>query len=246
MVGRAGRDAVRLARRCDQIPQCVAHRAIGQEQFVSALAAPAGLADHHRNTGELDLAVMEEPKALDEIVTEQVTGHGGRLRTLHGERGDVGLERLDVEPFRAGDRLAVLEQVTVGDREPPAILGEAEHDGVVDEDAVVIADRGIPSSAWRERRQVTSRDAVAECSGVGADDLDLALGSDVPHRDTGFESVVLAEGVAVAGRHVHPVVDREMGCTSGDRRREVRRLFDTRADRHLGHPASVPTSLASG
>ena len=60
--------------------------AVGQEQFITALTTPAGLANHHCDAVELNFAMVEEAEGLDKFGAEEIAGEVGGLRALYRKR----------------------------------------------------------------------------------------------------------------------------------------------------------------
>ena len=245
LVRGSGGDPVRLAGCEGEIPQLLTATAVGQEEFEAALTAPAGSHDDHRDALELDFAELEEADLVDDVA-EQVTNEILGFGPLDRERRDIGLADGDVETLCAGDTLAEQGDVAVGNRQPPQVLTDRHRDRVVDQDAVVVGHRRVAASADLQGREVAARDIVGEGAGVGAFDLDLTLGADVPDRHTGHQALVFAESVAVARRHVHAVVDRVVGRARCGRGGVERRLLDPRTDRDLGHPVRLSALFSLG
>ena len=97
-----------------------------------------------------------------------------------------------------------------------------QHHAVGHDRAELVADGGEPASADLQPAQIAGRQEVGETQRVGAAQLGLAFGADVPQGHPLHQCVVVLPRVApVVQRHVHVVVDHELDSPELQRALEV-------------------------
>ena len=70
--------------------------------------------------------------------------------------------------------------VGVGDGEPVPVVGELEHNWVVDQPTFVVEYRGVSAAPVDERPKVAHREQLGQPASIGAMDFDLPFAADVP------------------------------------------------------------------
>ena len=171
---------------------------------------------------------------VEDAVTEQVRHHVLRLRALHLERADVELLDRHVVVVVVGHATRPQLHVAVREREPEAVLLDAQQDGVVDDPAVGEAEEDVLALLHVALVEVARHEQLGEVKRVRPRDLDLPLDPDVPERHAVQQVPVLLHGVAVMARVVHVVVDAVQLHPMLARRVEIRRLADARVEHDPG------------
>ena len=228
------------------VPQLCALAAVHQVDLEAPLLGPARTCHRHRDAfdgGLFEPEVLEPPNP----VTEDGGDHVFRPRALNRQRGHIGLTHHHVEPAFGGNGAGPEPDIRVGDRQPVAVFIELEQDRVVDQHAVVVAQRHILSLAGLALRQVAGAQDLRQPSGVRAHQLDLALTRDVPQRGTVDQPPVFLLGFPVAGGHQHVVVGGEGGDAFGQCGRVEGRRAQPRGwcDAEHGVPLSSQVNNAS-
>ncbi len=232
VVGGARPDAEGRARRLHPVPELDAAAAVLKVKLIAPLLRPARPRQHQGNVPQRGLAEAEILQ-LAHPVPEERGRHAHRLRPLDRQRRDVGFPNRNVEPGAAGDGQRPKVDVAVGDRQPVAVLGQLQKDGIVDEPSVMVAERHVAPLADPRRRQVAWRQHLGQAPRIGACQLDLPLRGHVPHRHAVHQPVVFAIGVSEVAGDVHVVVDREAAHPIAQRGVEIGRLADVRPDGDL-------------
>jgi len=127
-------------------------------------------------------------------------------------------------PHRASDAGHVRQRVRIGEREPEAVLGQAQQDGVVHDASPGRGEEHVARLHHLDLREIAAGDQVHELEGVRAADLDATLDRHVPQRDVVPQCVVLGDRVLVQRRQEHVVVQTPALATVALRRVVVRRL----------------------
>ena len=211
--GAIGPDLVRLAGLHDAVPEVAAARRVAQVDLVADLAGPAGPADDDGDPVELG---RERPVVLDVVDrgAEQGPHRVLGLGALDLDRVDLGLADGDVQAGVDRDAARPQAGIAVGQRQPPAVLLDAQQDRVVDDAAVLGRDDHVLALADGALGQVAAGQRVRERRGVRPGDLDDPLHRDVPHRHVVEQRPVLLDRVGVVARQVHVVVD-VVGAAAG-------------------------------
>jgi len=189
--------------------------------LVALLAREAGLRDHHIGAADASCHQAVVGYVLH-LFAEQVDHQRLRLRPLDLQRRDIDLLDRDVVAEANVDALEPVAQVRIADGEPELIVAQAQHDRVVEDVALVVAEDDVAPLHRGHPRHVARAHVVAEGLGVGALDPDRALDSDIPQGHVVDQRAVLDHGPALLGAHiaarmVHAVVDRRAPATGLDR-----------------------------
>ena len=86
----------------------------------------------------------------------------------------------------------------------------------------MIADRYVPTLSDLRFGHIARTQQTHQRSGIGTDDLDLALCSHIPDRDALHQASILLIRITEMSRNVHVVVDRKAGHSRGYGRVEIR------------------------
>jgi hypothetical protein len=108
-----------------------------------------------------------------------------------------------------------------------------EQYGIVDEPAIVIAQRDILALTGLRISDIPGRKILCELAGIRTFELNLALHGNIPHGYAVYQSIVFALRVAKMGRNKHVIVDRERRDPICDRGVEERRLTNVWTDSDL-------------
>ena len=120
--------------------------------------------------------MVKEPQRTNDFSTEQVNRQILSRRPLNRQRRNVRLKDPYIGTTLPGDGFSPEPQVAVRDRKPEPIIGQTQHHRIVDEVAVMITDRRVPSPTRFQARQVASRKVLGDARSIRADNLDLAFG----------------------------------------------------------------------
>ena len=130
------------------------------------------------------------------------------LRSLDRQRTHVGLEDLNRHAHTLGQTGDPQADIEISDRQPEAVVGQLEDDGIVEQSAGGVDHGGVEAAAGNRLRQVAGREHLGQAGGVGTDDLDLTLTRHVPHLDVLFEVPVVVDDRPEGDRQEHVVVNR--------------------------------------
>jgi hypothetical protein len=99
---------------------------------------------------------LRETEELDgaNLLAEDGRGNIFGTGALHSQRPHVGLGHRHVEPEPASDATGQQHHIGIGDGEPEAVGRKTQHDRIVDQQTVIVDNRGAPAPTDGERAQV--------------------------------------------------------------------------------------------
>ena len=194
-----------LAGFAHQVPQLGALRAVHQVDLKATLLGPARARQHHRDAADRRFL---EPEVLE--VSHPVAKQGGdhlhRLGALHGQGRHIGLADLDPQPALGRNGARPEPDVGVGDGQPELVVVELQQNRVVDQHALVVAQRHVLALSHLAFGQIARAQNLRQTGGVRPLQLHLAFNRHVPLRNALYQTPVLRLRMAKAGGHQHVVV----------------------------------------
>ena len=195
------------------VDHCVEHRERvvgGDEDLEAQVARVAGARDRDSGPGDLRVAEVEEGQARD--IRRQRLQDLARPRALDREHAVLVAHVLDFDR-EAADQVREVPEVRPGRRHEELVVGVAERDPVLQDEAAVVAPDGVLRPARAALPDVSGKHSCQEALGVLATDPVLEQGRGVEEP-----GAVADREVLVLGRHVVPEraqVPRPVGVEPG-------------------------------
>ena len=154
---------------------------------------------------ETEIAQVTHP------VATHIGDHIEGFRALNSQRRDIRLEHPHIHAARTCYTAGPQLDVTIGNRQPDFIFADLQQHRIIDQGALVIADRRVFALADGQPVQIARSQVTGKRQCIGAFQRDLSFNGDIPHGNTVDQPVIFRCRIAIAGRHIHVVVDAGSG-----------------------------------
>ena len=114
------------------------------------------------------------------------------------------------------DALGPHIDVAVGAADPEPVLGHAQHDRIVQQPAILVAQEDITALANLDATDMPRRQQLHEGRRVQPAELDHPLDSHIPQAGPLDRVPVFIDRRIIADRHPHAVIGVELGRARGD------------------------------
>ena len=231
----------------DPFPELVSAGAVLEVDLVAELARPAGAGDDEGDAVEFQFAVPVIAQ-IHNVLAEERAHDVPRLRALELQGRDVGLVDRHVHAGVNRDALRPEQDIAVGERQPEAVLGEAQEDRVVQHATLVVDDQNVFALSDGHLGKIARRQQLDEARGIRARDLDLAFNGHVAEDRVVHKCPEVGLWVPEIPRDIHVVVDREARCAPTQGGVEERGFPDLGPEtegtcrHHSYHPPRVPSA----
>ena len=168
------------------------------------------MGDIESTMGDLETALADlkaefeklEGGSDDADMGDDILGH----RSLNGHGRDIGFADLDIQPAFGGNRAGPEPDIAVGDRQPVQIIRQFQADRIVDQHALMIAQRHIFALPVHLHGQIARREDLRQPPRIRPFQLHLPLASHIPLADPVDQPPVFLVRFAKGRGHQHVVI----------------------------------------